>query len=364
MNNINVSVALNNLSFGYVGYQILKELYNRKIDISYFPIGQPDLTAFNKINPDFVSWIQNSANNAVSTYKRSNPTLKQWHINGSHESVGKEQVLFTFHEVDAITPVERNILNNQKAVIVSSQETKEVFEDGGVTIPVHFVPLGYDAEYFNRLNKSYYPENITVWLLAGKFEFRKSTQDVIRAWIKKFGNNPGHMLHLSIFNPFFKPEDNARLFEAACEGKRYFNINYIGYTKTLTELNDLYNSADIVMDMSRGEGWSLPAFHTVGLGKHAIIHNASSLKGWANNDNAILVEPSGKVKAVDGLFFSGQGPFNVGNFWNWNEADLIVAFDKVLERKNKNKINYAGLELQNKFTWQKTMDQILNVLCN
>jgi hypothetical protein len=92
--------------------------------------------------------------------------------------------------------------------------------------------------------------------------------------------------------------------------------------------------------MSRGEGWSLPSFHTVGLGKHAIIHNCSSLKGWANKENAVLVEPRGKVKAVDGIFFSGQGPFNVGNFWNWDEEDFMKALDQVVERKKMNKINY------------------------
>ncbi len=78
----------------------------------------------------------------------------------------------------------------------------------------------------------------------------------------------------------------------------------------------------------------------------------------------MLVESTGKVKAVDGLFFSGQGPFNIGNFWNWNESDLMIGFDKVLERKMKDKVNLNGLKLQNTFTWQKTMDQILSILCN
>lgn len=360
--NLNLSAALNNLSFGYVGYQLLREFHLRKFNVSYFPIGAPDLSAFNKLDPALGHWIQNSLNSSLPKYSRQNPTLKQWHINGSQESVGRNQVLLTFHEVDSITAVEKNILNNQQAIIVSSQETKENFERDGVTVPVHFIPLGYDSDYFHLTKKKYHEESITSWLIAGKVEMRKATQEAVRAWLKKFGNNPAHILHLSIFNPFFKPEDNQKIFEMICEGKRYTNVNYLPYTKTLSELNDIYNCADIVMDMSLAEGWSLPSFHTVGLGKHAIIHNASSLKGWANEDNAVLVQPTGKKRAVDGVFFSGQGPFNVGNFWNWDEKDLLAAFDAVLERKAKNKVNEAGLRLQEQFTWAKTVDQIVNVL--
>jgi len=62
---------------------------------------------------------------------------------------------------------------------------------------------------------------------------------------------------------------------------------------------------------------------------------------------------------VDNMFFSGQGDFNIGNFWTWSEPDLMVAFDKVMERKQANKLNEAGLKLREQFTWEKTVDTIL-----
>ena len=55
--NLVVDVPINNLSFGNVGVNILRELFNRQIPISLFPRGgQKDLSAFNKLPEDFKSW--------------------------------------------------------------------------------------------------------------------------------------------------------------------------------------------------------------------------------------------------------------------------------------------------------------------
>ena len=49
-----VDVPINNLSFGNVGVNILRELFNRQIPISLFPRGgQKDLSAFNKLPEEF-----------------------------------------------------------------------------------------------------------------------------------------------------------------------------------------------------------------------------------------------------------------------------------------------------------------------
>lgn len=361
---LNLQLPVNNLSFGFVSYQILNELHKRGQAIHYFPIGPVDLSSFNKITPEFVSWLQNAGNNALRDYKKTNPTLRLWHINQSQESVGRDQVLLTFFELDQIQETERNILNQQKSIIVTSEEARQVFIDGGVTVPVHYVPLGYDTDHFYKTSRKYYADDITSWGLFGKAERRKSTTEVIQAWLKKFGNNHKHVLNLSIYNGFLSKEQNEAWFNQMCGGKKYFNINYIPYVKTLSELNDLYNAVDVALELSKNEGWSLPSFHTLGLGKHAIVHDASAMRGWANAENAVLVESSGKIKAADGMFFPESGPFNVGNFWNWEESALMEAFDKVLERKNANKINEAGLLIPQNFTWKNTVDKILEILNN
>jgi hypothetical protein len=360
----NLHLAVNNLSFGFCSFHILREFWKRGLEVDLFLIGgNLDLSSFNKAEPELVNWIHQSAKNAPRNFSRTNPTLRLWHVGGSHESVGTNQNLFTFFElVDGLTPVEKNILNNQSCIFVSSEETKQTFLENGVTSKIVYCPLGYDTLHFNKLNKKYYDDNVTCWLISGKAEIRKSTPETIRAWVKKFGNNSAHILHLSIFNPFLSPEQNAQWLNQILEGKKYHNIVNLPYVQTLSQLNDVYNAADIVLDLAKNEGWSLPSFHTLGLGKHAIIHNSSAMKGWANKENSVLVESSGKTRAVDGMFFSGQGDYNIGNFWTWSEPDLMRAFDEVLVRKAISKTNTEGLKLREQFTWEKTVDTILENL--
>jgi hypothetical protein len=359
----NLHLAVNSLSFGFCSFHILREFWKRGLEVDLFPIGgNLDLSSFNKAEPELISWIHQSAKNAPLKFSRANPTLRLWHIGQSWESVGANQNLFTFYElVDGLTPVETNILNNQSCVFVSSEETKQTFLENGVKTKVVCAPLGYDTLHFNKTNKKYYDDNVTCWIISGKAESRKKTLETTRAWLKKYGNNMAHMLHLSIYNVHLKPEHNAQILNEIL-GKKWDNVVAIPYVENLAQLNDAYNCADIVIDMSSNEGWSIPSFSTMGLGKHAIIHNASAMKGWANSENAVLVESTGKTVAKDGIFFSNTGDFNIGNFWTWSEPDLMVAFDKVMERKNANKLNSAGLKLREQFTWEKTVDTILTNL--
>ena len=122
--------------------------------------------------------------------------------------------------------------------------------------------------------------------------------------------------------------------------------------------NDFLNSADIILGMSGGEGWGLPEFQSVALGKHAVILNASGYTSWANEDNSVLVEPSGKIEAYDNMFFNKGQPWNQGNIHDFNEDVFLDACEKAIERFRDNKENEKGLELQKEFTYEKTWNLI------
>ena len=358
---LNVNVAVNNLSFGWCSYNILKEIYNRKINSNIFLIGNnADLSSFDKVKSDFTQWLQNSVNGAITSYSRSTSCFKLWHIMGSENSYSNDQYLFTFHELNALTPTEVNILNNQKHIFVSSNYSKQVFELHGVTTPITFVPLGFDSENFVQTNNKYYSDDRIVWSIFGKLEFRKRHEKTIRAWLKKYGNNRNHYLHLHTYNNFLTPEQNTQLINNVFEGKRYFNVVLLPYTKTLKEYNECLNATNIVIDMSGGEAWSLPAFSCVGLGKNAIVHNCSAMKDWANNSNAVLVEPNSQIEVYDNIFFKKGQPISQGLIFDFKEEDFLDACDIVLERFKKDPINHAGLKIQNDFTWTKTVDIILD----
>jgi hypothetical protein len=112
--------------------------------------------------------------------------------------------------------------------------------------------------------------------------------------------------------------------------------------------------------MSGGEGWGLPEFNSLCLGKHGVILNAHSYKGWANEENSVLVNFTGKIEAYDNVFFRKGSPYNQGNIFDFNHNDFLFACDQAIQRVKTNKVNEAGLKLQKQFTYEKMVDSILS----
>ena len=110
--------------------------------------------------------------------------------------------------------------------------------------------------------------------------------------MKKYGNNKDYVLQCAISNPFLKQEDFSRLLNDILEGKSYFNVNFLGSMQKNSLYNDYLNSSNIILGVSGGEGWGLPEFQSVALGKHAVVLNATGYKSWANDENSVLLEPS------------------------------------------------------------------------
>jgi hypothetical protein len=90
--------------------------------------------------------------------------------------------------------------------------------------------------------------------------------------------------------------------------------------------------------------------------------DAHSYKDWANNNNSVMVSPSEKIEAYDGMFFSKGSPFNQGNIFSFKEEAFIAGCEEAVKRYESNKINTAGLELQKKYTIDNTVSQILKLM--
>jgi len=353
-----VEAPINSLSFGNCSYNILREFFKKGLKPNLFLIGdKADVSSFDKIEKDFVDWIQMCAAKAQVKHSRELPGFKLWHINGSLTSFCNSQSLFTFYELDSPTKAELNVLNNQKNIFVSSSYTKKVFEDFSVKNVTH-CPLGFDSIHFNKTNRKYNDDQITFGLV-GKLEKRKQHHKVLSAWVKKYGDNPKYVLNCAIQNPFLSSEQQSGALVNILK-KKYFNVNFLGFMPTNSAYNDYLNSNDIIIGMSAGEGWGLPEFQSLCLGKHGVILNAHAYKDWANSENAVLVDPSGKIDAYDGVFFNEGSPFNQGKYFDWDEDAFISACEEAEKRLEKNPINKEGEKLAEKFTWQKTAEIILD----
>jgi len=351
-----VNAPINALSFGNVSVNILRELYKKNIDLIFFPIGEKvELSAYDKIDQDFIKYLQERTNNRFEKIDKNIPSLKLWHIFGSESRYTKNQSLFTFHEVSEVTPVEKNLLNLQDSILVSSNYTKSIFELNGLS-NVTYVPLGFDTD-FHLTNRSYLPEKIHFGLM-GKFENRKNSSRIIKTWLKLFGNKSEYQLTCAITNQFLEKSRFQNELLKIMDGKYYNNVNFLPYMQMNSEVNDYLNSIDIDLGgLSGAEGWNLPSFNATALGKWSVVINATAHKDWATKDNSILIEPSSLKDCYDDIFFKKGQAFNQGQFFDISDEEMENAILKSVSYAKTP--NPEGLKLQKQFTYEKTVETIL-----
>lgn len=361
MNSLIYKGTINPLSFGNVSYNLLREMYRKKMNIAFFPFSDKlNFESFDKITQEFRDWVINSAQNRFHNIDQNTKTFSQWHINGSESRISKHQTLFTFYEVDQPTSVEKSIVNLQDNCIFSSSHAYNVFKKAGCS-NVHYVPIGFDED-LQSSDEEYLPNKIHFGLM-GKFEKRKNTAQIIRNWINTYGNNYNYQLTCCINNSFFESKDMNNLIAQCLEGKTIGNINFLPHLKTNSEVNEFINAIDIDLSgLSGAEGWNLPSFNATALGKWSIVANHTSHKDWANSKNSVLIEPDIQAPAYDKIFFQEGTAFNQGNINAVSDEKMISAFkdaEKICKTKNE-----EGIKLQKKFTYEKTLNQILEIINN
>lgn len=359
MSKLALHLPLNSTSLGQVSLSILRELFLQKKEILLFPIGNVDIST-QKQDSEFVQWIQDGVNKALIEHSRKNPIFKLWHLNGSLESFSDKQVLLSFYEVDSPTPIECNTIKNNTKVIFSNSYSVSVFNNFNLN-NIEYLPLGFDNIHFKKVEPKK-KEGIHFGLFGKLEPQRKRHLKTLSLWAKKYGNNPKYSLNCALFNHFLDPNVQSQMIMQALNGQQYFNINFLNYIPSNEMYNDLLNNIDIVLAMSGGEGWGLPEFQSVALGKHCLGLNAHAYKDWMNEENTVLINPSGKIPVYDNMFFQQGAPYNQGNIFDWNDQDFIDGLDKVEQRFINNPTNEAGIKLQEKFTYKKLVDNILKIM--
>ena len=354
-----LNVPLNSVSFGQVSFSLLKEMLNRSIEPSLYLIGGALDLSMQDVTPDFLKRIDQLQKKFLTDHSKDDPSIKLWHLNGSIDSVSRKQLLISFYELDSPTAAEVNAVRNSKTFF-TSQFTVDRFADNGAES--RYLPLFFDKFNFKVSDKEYFSDDRVVFNLCGKFEKRKHHAKILSAWSKKYGGDNRYSLQCALYNPFLSAEENERAVAMALDGEKYSNIQVLSPMQKNCLYNDFLNSGHIVIAMSGGEGWGLPEFHSVALGAHSVALNAHSYKGWANEENSCLVEPSGKIEAYDGKFFIEGSDFNQGKIFDWDEDAFLDGCDKAIERHKDNPVNEQGLNLQKEFTVSKTLDILLQEL--
>ena len=350
--------------YGQVSVNLLKQFYKLGLQPNVFAIeNNIILTPFNPHTKEFIEWLETCLTKAPREFDRSEPAVRYCQLVNAYSRVSTTRnILLTAHELDAATAAEVNIVRQYDLTFFTCEYSADVFrQHPEIAGKVGKIPHGFDADSFMETGIRYQPD-VVVFTLVGKLEKRKRQAQVLAAWARKYGNQPGYVLNCALFAPFIAPESRKELLIKALGGKEYSNIRFFPFMPTNKEYNHFLNAGNIVLAMSGAEGFGLPEFQAVALGKYCVGLNATGYREWMTPQNTILVEPNGKEEVYDNVaFFKGQH-VNQGNIFTFDDDEFIAACERAVAAYRAQPVNKAGLELQTRFTWEASARAVLDAL--
>ena len=350
--NINFTAPCNTLGYGYVGFNILKSLYDLGNEIAFWPIGPVEA------HPGSHDMIKECINKQGS-YDREAPSFRHYHQFDLAQHVGKGQHIgSTVFELDTLTNREVNHLMSQDKICVPTAWAKRVLEKNKVSgPPIHILHHGIDRNIFNeKVEQGKNPNNTTKFINIGKWEVRKGHDVLVEAFNKAFTPKDNVSLMMACHNPFFDEVKNnewANLYLNSEMGKARKITVLGGRFKSQEDVAALMAYNDCGIFPSRAEGWGLESFEMMSMGKPVILTNYGGHTEYANNDNSMLIDIEELEPAYDGVWFNG----NVG-LWaaiNDNQIDQIIEYmRKVHEHKQCGSLgaNLKGIETAKLMSWE------------
>lgn len=356
--NLNIIGAINDLSYGNVTSNIVHELIKKNINVSLFPIGQ-----VGTFHPKHGQNLQLSVNNAEIPDFNAD-CVRIWHQFDLSMFVGSgKKIGFPIFELNDFTAKEKAHLSWLDKIFVCSHWAKKVIVDvlDYNEDNTHVVPLGVDLEIFKPSHLKLHSET-TRFLMAGKWEIRKSHLEVIQAFNIAFKEDDDVELLCLTHNPFHNKEQNDFFLNQVYNSRLSSKIRVLDKQESQEGVANIINCADCVVSPSKGEGMNLINLESLACGKQLITTNYSGHTEYCNESNSLLIEFDELEEAKDGLWFNGQGEW--GHFGN-SQGEQLIAYLKLIHEMKKSgqdMTNHEGLKTVEKFTWSNTVDRLLEAI--
>ena len=370
---LNLSTPVSDLGYGAVGFNLLKAFDAIGAEPALFPIGAVSAAAF----PDHLDLLNRCLKRAES-FRHAGPSLRVWHQyptggqfpqHGLADSVGRGKRLgLCFAELDRLKSVEVHHLNSLHAVIQPSGWAAGVAEKSGVTVPQTVVPCAVDPEVF-------WPDELpggdeTIFLAAGKWEYRKGHDVLRQAFFRAFGPEDRVRLVMLCENPFLSPAQRDQWHSYYKHHPLGDKVEIIPQRfQTQRQVARLFRQCHCGVFPARAEGFNLEAAELLAMGRHVILTNYSGHTAYAEAAGAVMI-PVGDVEpADDGQWFFSQDPAWEGKPGKWavlGEAQ-VNAFASAMRHIHDERlagrldVNHAGVDFFRRWTWDAAARRIAEV---
>mgnify|MGYP001161420870 FL=1 len=255
---------------------------------------------------------------------------------------------------------------NYDQLWVASQWQKDcIVKQGYDEENVKVVPEAVNSKVFYPNDKSTLPEyndKRFKFILFGRWDYRKSTKEIIEAFLDEFDKNEKVDLVLSIDNVFAKDG-----FKTTEERLKYYNLVdprlKIKHFPSRDEYIKYLQKGHVFLSCARSEGWNLPLIEAMACGTPSIYSNCSAQLEFAKGKgHPVKIEK--EIKAVGGEYSTYSQSELPGNFYEPDFNDLKKVMRDVYTnyKKYKKKALQESQEIRTKYTWENAAKIAYNEL--
>jgi len=318
---------------------------------------------------DLVEEVDCDNQNAVwAAVERSRPedvniSFVSMPIQDHYQGTNIQWVVF---ESTRVPPTVMSTMLTADQVWVPSEWGQKILVDSGIDPDrCHVVPEGVDSSQYHPYNPRV-ESPILSYLIAGKYELRKSIIETIYAWVQEFGNDPDVELVVKS-NYFTNQAAKYNELSGWIESIGSHNVRVLWGTSSASDLIDLYQQSHIFVLPTKGEGWGLPLIEAaaVGLPIITVMHSAHTEFLQHIPSSVIAVEYDlVPIACEEYKFFY---PTEDGDWGQWAQPRI----DSIRSALRTARDNYVTLQsrafanssiIRDAFSWDRSVDRAVSIL--
>jgi len=196
---------------------------------------------------------------------------------------GRFRIGFSMHEANKLPSSWVEQANQMDEIWTPSVWGQQVFQNSGITRPIHVVPLGFNPDQYHPGPARQRLRERTIFLSVFEWGMRKGCDVLLKAYCAAFAAHDPVLLVLKIDsrapgNPL--RELAALLPDPAPPIALIYNQSF-----SAERMAELYRTADCFVLPSRGEGWGMPILEAMACGTPVIATNWSAPTTFLTQEN-------------------------------------------------------------------------------
>jgi glycosyltransferase involved in cell wall biosynthesis len=378
---INIFSPINSLGFGVHANNVIKSLVENGQEINLSPIGEVQMDSF------YEAYVKTALQNR-DKFDVKEPSVFIFHDDFSNQACGTPLLTFSIFETTQLKDTSRRMLEHgpTDVILTTTQRHAQIIRESNINKPVEVVTEGVDETIFNTIPVDKYIDTKKfTYITSGKREERKNTDLIIRLFINSMKEKEVALI-CHTFNPFLNQTQEHPFINLTCwagvnpikhgfeykgfNGKAHLftynkcDIYFTTPTIPVYSMSSLYHSANVGIQVSRGEGWDLvlsemlacglPTISTSCLGHSEYLINSPSIQ------NNLVIGTKGTEPAIDNIWFKG-------NQGCWDILDIDIFLD-MLQTTFSNSNNYESKSdeladyMSVNYSWNNAVKQLIDII--